>query len=147
MSTTVLVSGASGFVATHIIKQLLLKGYTVIGTVRSTEKGDYLKKSFQSDKFSYEIIKDIVSETASDGLVKEHPEATVFLHTASPLIFATTNVENDLLKPDVNGTKSALASIKKYGPQIERVAVTSSYVGMAELTVAQDPKNVIDESS
>ena len=35
----VLVTGASGFVATHVIKQLLEQGkYRVRGTVRSTKK-------------------------------------------------------------------------------------------------------------
>lgn len=32
---TVLVTGASGFVATELIRQLLVKGYNVRGTVRS----------------------------------------------------------------------------------------------------------------
>ena len=40
MSTpiTVIVSGATGFIAQHVVKQLLAKNYQVIGTVRSTAK-------------------------------------------------------------------------------------------------------------
>lgn len=33
---TAVVSGASGFIGTELVKQLLEKGYTVRGTVRST---------------------------------------------------------------------------------------------------------------
>jgi nucleoside-diphosphate-sugar epimerase len=33
--TVVLVTGANGFVASHLVEQLLAKGYTVRGTVRS----------------------------------------------------------------------------------------------------------------
>jgi nucleoside-diphosphate-sugar epimerase len=33
----ILVTGASGFIACHIVKQLLEKGYRVRGTVRSTK--------------------------------------------------------------------------------------------------------------
>jgi len=32
---TVLVTGASGYIASHIIKELLQRGYHVVGTVRS----------------------------------------------------------------------------------------------------------------
>lgn len=38
--STVLVSGATGYVASHIIKLLLEKGYHVIGTVRSLANKD-----------------------------------------------------------------------------------------------------------
>lgn len=37
---TILVTGASGFVATEVIAQLLAKGYQVRGTVRSTKDQD-----------------------------------------------------------------------------------------------------------
>lgn len=147
MSTTVLVSGASGFIALHTVKSLLQKGYTVVGSVRSTEKGETLKKLLNNDKFSYEIVKDIVSETAFDDFVKNHPEATVFLHTASPFTFSVTDIENDLLKPAVNGTKSALSAVKKYGPQIKRVVVTSSYAAMTDITAKPDPSISADENS
>ena len=35
---TVLVTGASGYIAQHIILQLLAKGYRVRGTIRSLDK-------------------------------------------------------------------------------------------------------------
>lgn len=39
----VLVTGASGYIASHLIYQLLEKGYDVVGTVRSlTNKDKYL---------------------------------------------------------------------------------------------------------
>lgn len=34
----VLVTGASGFIASHVINELLRKGYNVVGTVRSLDK-------------------------------------------------------------------------------------------------------------
>ncbi len=40
----VLVSGATGFVASHIIKQLLERGYRVRGTVRDLEKAAWLTR-------------------------------------------------------------------------------------------------------
>ena len=37
---TVLVTGASGYIASHVIKELLHRGYKVIGTVRSIANKD-----------------------------------------------------------------------------------------------------------
>lgn len=147
MSTTVLISGATGFIATHTVQQLLAKGYTVVGSVRSTEKGDKLKAQLNHPNFSYEIVKEIESENAFDKFVQNHPEATVFLHTASPFHFNVTDIAKDLLEPAVNGTKSALLAIKKYGPQIKRVVVTSSYAAIGDFVKPQSSANIDTEAT
>lgn len=125
-ATSVFVSGATGYIAQHIVKQLISKGYHVVGTVRSVAKGELLKKNVGSENFSYEIVPDIQIEGAFDDALKKHPEVTVFLHTASPFHFKTDNPEKDLLIPAVNGTKNALAAIKTYAPQVKKVVITSS---------------------
>ncbi|KAM9898575.1 hypothetical protein OXX69_009814, partial [Metschnikowia pulcherrima] len=147
MSTSVFVSGATGFIAQHIVQLLLSKGYSVVGTVRSAEKGDHLTKLFNSDKFSYEIVPDVEPVGAFDEALKKHPEVTVFLHTASPFHFKATNVEEELLKPAVNGTKNALSAIQKYGPQITKVVVTSSYAAIATAELVTDPNHTNTEES
>lgn len=120
----VFVSGASGFIAQHVVKLLVSKGYKVIGSVRSIEKGEQLKKDLVD--FEYEIVEDIAVPGAFDEALKKHTDVTVFLHTASPFHYNTTDVENDLLKPAIEGTKNALKSIQEYAPQVEKVVVTSS---------------------
>jgi nucleoside-diphosphate-sugar epimerase len=57
----ILVSGAAGFIATHIIQQLLESGYRVRGTVRSEEKTPYLKSLFEKfgDALEVMIVPDI----------------------------------------------------------------------------------------
>lgn len=57
----VLVTGASGFIAVHTVEAFLDKGYPVVGTVRSKEKGEYLKDLFKGKKapFDYVIVEDI----------------------------------------------------------------------------------------
>ncbi|KAK6457579.1 dihydroflavonol-4-reductase [Scheffersomyces xylosifermentans] len=132
MSATIFVSGATGFIAQHIIKQLIDNNYSVVGSVRSASKGDQLKESLKTDKFSYEVVPDIQKEGAFDEALKKHPEVTVFLHTASPFHFNTTDVEKDLLLPAVNGTKNALKAINDHATQVKRVVVTSSYAAMFE---------------
>lgn len=65
----VLVTGGTGFIAGHCIKQLLEKGYDVVTTVRSDEKGVKLLSAFSSstkDRLSYQIVKDVARRGAFD---------------------------------------------------------------------------------
>ena len=47
--STVLVTGASGFIAIHTIIQLLEKGYRVRGTLRSMDREAELRQNDQTE--------------------------------------------------------------------------------------------------
>lgn len=96
--STVFVSGATGFIAQHVIKQLIAKNYKVVGSVRSKEKGESLTEKFGSS-FQYEVVADVAAEGAFDQALENHPEVTVFLHTASPFRFDVTDIQKELLDP------------------------------------------------
>jgi nucleoside-diphosphate-sugar epimerase len=57
----VLVTGANGFAAIHIVDTLLRKGYSVRGTLRSESKGTHLKKLFgkYGDQLELVVVPDI----------------------------------------------------------------------------------------
>ena len=59
----ILVTGANGFLAAHVVDISLKKGYAVRGAVRSLDKGEYLKKLFAKygDKFELVVVKDITA--------------------------------------------------------------------------------------
>lgn len=143
---TVFVSGASGFIAQHIVKLLIAKGYDVVGTVRSAAKGDKLKANV-GPKFTYELVHDISAPNAFDAAISAHPEVTVVLHTASPFFYDTTDPEHDLVIPAINGTTSILAAIKKFAPQVKRVVVTSSDAAIYSSVDEQNAALSFDESS
>lgn len=146
--TTVLLSGASGFIALHTVQELIKNGHTVVGSVRSAEKGEYVKRACGNpEMFTYEIVKELSEDGAFDDFVKKHPEATVFLHTASPFFFDVTDIEKQLLQPAIKGTISALQSIKDYGPNIKSVVITSSYGAIASYEMDKQAGKVWDESS
>lgn len=147
MATSVFVSGATGFIAQHIVKLLLEKSYKVVGSVRSTAKGEHLTSLFKNQNFSFEIVEDVEKEGAFDEALIKHPEVTVFLHTASPFHFKATDIEKELLKPAVNGTKNALAAIKKSAPQVTKVVVTSSYAAISTASKERDSNHVNNEES
>ncbi|OVF07715.1 putative methylglyoxal reductase (NADPH-dependent) [Clavispora lusitaniae] len=147
MSETVFVSGATGFIAQHICKLLLDKGYTVIGSARSEAKGEHLAQLLNSTKFSYVVVPDVQFEGAFDDVLAKNPQISVFLHTASPFHFKATNVEDELLKPAVHGTKNALKSITKHGNNVKRVVITSSYAAISTAESEADPSVVNNEKT
>ena len=57
----VLVTGANGFLAVHVVDILLKKGYAVRGVVRSLEKADHIKQLFAKygDRFELVVVEDI----------------------------------------------------------------------------------------
>jgi len=46
-NSTVLVTGANGFIATWLVGDLLTRGYTVRAAVRSEAKGRHLLKAYE----------------------------------------------------------------------------------------------------
>ncbi|KAF8594883.1 NAD(P)-binding protein [Ceratobasidium sp. AG-I] len=100
----ILFTGANGYFAAYAVKDLLDRGYTVVGTVRSAAKGEELKKlhSQYGDRFSYAVVPDIVKRIV------------------------------DFILPAIHGTVGVLASIKKYGSTVKRVVLTSSVASAAQ---------------
>ena len=66
----VLVTGANGFAAIHIVDVLLKKGYSVRATIRSESKGTYLKKIFGKYGDKLELV--IVPDVAKVSLIQSH---------------------------------------------------------------------------
>lgn len=143
---SVFVTGSSGFIAQHIVKLLVEKNYSVVGTVRSADKGEKLKANLGKN-FEYEIVPDIVAEGAFDKALKNHPEVTVAFHTASPFFYDTTDPELDLMVPALNGTKNFFLALKQFAPQVKKVVITSSDAAFYSADDEQDGSLLFDETS
>jgi len=120
----ILVSGANGYVAMWFIQELLERGYSVRGTVRSAAKGEHPKKQFANydDRLEIVVVEDITKEGAFDEVVKG---VDAIVHTASPLHFNARYPE-ELIEPAVKGTVGILQSTLKHSTSVKRVIVTSS---------------------
>lgn len=123
--STVLVSGANGYIALHIVKQLIEKGHTVIGTVRREATGEDLSKKFPKN-FSFEVVPSLLSETAFNEVFQKHPEIEYFLHTASPVSFHAEDNIKEIVDPAIQGTTLALVAAHKYGKNLKHFVYTSS---------------------
>ncbi|KAI3405808.2 GRP1 [Candida oxycetoniae] len=126
----VFITGATGFIAQHIVKIFLSHDYEVIGTVRSASKGEQLKQStieyHHTSKFSYEIVADIAAPRAFDSALEKHKNIDFLLHTASPFNYTTTEPEKDLIIPAIQGTKNILEAAHSHCSKLKRIVLTSS---------------------
>ncbi|GHJ85946.1 hypothetical protein NliqN6_2348 [Naganishia liquefaciens] len=125
----VLVTGASGFIAAHLCSTLLCNGHKVRGTVRSKEKGEYLKNLFKGvGQFEYVIVEDIADPNAFDEAVKG---VEGIAHTASPF-YLDAQTHDELLKPAIEGTVNVMRSALKNNPHLKRLVITSSVAAVVD---------------
>jgi nucleoside-diphosphate-sugar epimerase len=104
--TKTLVTGANGFVAAHIIDQLIAQGHQVTGSVRSSSKGDQLLKTHPeyAGKLTFVTVSDIAGEGAWDEVFKKG-DFDFVVHAAAPLLDnpENTDFEKHFLRPSVQG--------------------------------------------
>ncbi|KZW02237.1 NAD(P)-binding protein [Exidia glandulosa HHB12029] len=131
-ATVLLSLGASGFVAIHVAKTFLERGYHVLGSVRSASKGTYLQNLFDHNfpgRFRYISVPDICAPTAWDEAVKGvHGIA----HVASPCHHEDAVDADEFIRPAVDGTLNLLKSAAQFGPEVARIVITSSNATILE---------------
>eukprot|EP00127_Corallochytrium_limacisporum_P005835 Clim_evm16s212 gene=Clim_evmTU16s212 len=133
-SKPVLITGANGFIASHIVYKLLQSGYKVRGTVRSVtpEKTSHLTSMPNADK-NLELVTATLKTGQFDDYVKD---VEYVMHTASPFSLNVKDPQEDLIKPALEGTESVLASVNKFGKNVKRVIVTSSMAAVMDEPVS-----------
>ncbi|SMN22756.1 similar to Saccharomyces cerevisiae YOL151W GRE2 3-methylbutanal reductase and NADPH-dependent methylglyoxal reductase (D-lactaldehyde dehydrogenase) [Maudiozyma saulgeensis] len=146
---SVFVSGATGFIAQHIVSQLLEQNYKVIGSARSQAKIDALTAQFGNNpNLTMVVVPDVAKLDAFHDAFKTYGKDIKYvLHTASPFRFDVTDVEKELLIPAKNGTLGILESIKLYAADtVERVVVTSSFAAIIDFNKVNDKSFTFNES-
>ncbi|KAI8648628.1 NAD-dependent epimerase dehydratase [Fusarium keratoplasticum] len=138
-SQTILVTGANGYLALHVIDQLVKNGYNVRGSVRSKKADEKVRSTFPNEyggKVKTFFVKDLTNPEDFAGAFED---ITGVIHAASP---APSNVEDavrDMLDPAIKGATSILEAAKRYAsPSFKRVVHTSSF--SANLDIAKGPR-------
>lgn len=129
MTQTVLLTGASGYIAKHIALQLLEAGYNVRGTVRDLSRGAEVTEAIRphlKDDSNLEtrlafVALDLTTDT---GWTEAMDGVDVLMHTASPFPLDQPKNEDDLIRPAVDGAMRALRAA--HAAEVKRVILTSS---------------------
>jgi dihydroflavonol-4-reductase len=128
----VLVTGASGYIAKHIVLNLLQAGYQVRGSVRSPRKADEVgaavRSHLQKDPGTSLTFVEL-DLNRDEGWAEALSGIDILMHTASPLPMKQPDDEDELIRPAVDGTLRALNAAVDNG--INRIVVTSSTAAVA----------------
>ncbi|GAB4582998.1 SDR family oxidoreductase [Nocardia sp. IFM 10818] len=133
MSDLVLVTGASGYVAGHIVKDLQEHGYRVRGTVRSLARSGTLPHLPGLELVEADL-------TSDAGWAAAAADCRFVVHTASPFPSGEPKNEDELVRPAVDGTLRVLRAAAAAG--VERVVLTSS---IAAIRVGHGGDRVLTE--
>lgn len=124
-STTVLVTGATGYIAKHCMLQLLQQGYRVRGTLRSPSSEKKLRDTFTQHIDADDRLEFITVDLMSDDGWGDAVRGCHFvLHIASPVPLLEPKDENDVIIPARDGTLRVLQAAAN--ASVQRVVMTSS---------------------
>ncbi|KAL8480067.1 hypothetical protein ACS0TY_026848 [Phlomoides rotata] len=142
---TVCVTGASGYIASWLVKFLLHRGYTVKASVRDPNDPKKTQHLLDLDgaKERLHLIKANLLEEGSFDSVVDGCEGV--FHTASPFYHAVTDPQAELIEPALKGTLNVLGSCAKT-PSVKRVVLTSSVAAVAYNSKPRTPDVVVDET-
>jgi nucleoside-diphosphate-sugar epimerase len=126
----VLVTGGSGFIASHAILQLLAAGHEVRTTVRSlSREGDVRAMLRVGGTEAGDRLSFAPADLLHDGGWPEAAAGCEFVvHVASPLPASVPKNENELIVPAREGTLRVLRAARDAG--VKRVVQTSSFAAI-----------------
>lgn len=129
LQPTVLVTGASGFIAKHCIRALIAAGYDVRGTVRSRERaGDSVHTAVGVPGNDRRLALVEADLTADAGWAAAMADCTHVLHVASPFPLKLPRDREAVIAPARDGALRVMRAAAAAG--IARVVVTSSIVAV-----------------
>ncbi|KAM7220819.1 hypothetical protein V8F06_003713 [Rhypophila decipiens] len=146
---TVLITGSTGYVGSHILKLILEKGYNVRLPVRSDSSADGVCTKFpqHESQLSFSIVGDITKpELFKDAFANTAKPITAVIHSAAPFVLNVKDMRKDLLDPIIGGSVAILEAVKKYGPDVKRVVNTSSFAANLDINKGARPGYTYSEA-
>ena len=127
MSGLVLVTGAAGFVGSHVVRELLECGFSVRGTVRNLENAEFLNKLPGAERL--EIVQMDLLE--SESVISAVRGCDDVIHCAAALYVGVDNAQTQVVDPSIQGTQNLVEAIDSVGG-VNRIVHTSSVAAVRQ---------------
>ncbi|KAL9994011.1 putative cinnamyl-alcohol dehydrogenase [Helianthus debilis subsp. tardiflorus] len=141
----VCVTGASGYIASWVVKLLLDRGYTVHATVRSLDDPKKTQHLLALDGAKERLSLFEANLTAEGSFDSAVSGCVCVFHTASPVLLSVDDPQAQLIDPAVKGTLNVLKSAAKV-PSLKRVVLTSSMAAVMVRSGHPEHGFVLDET-
>lgn len=126
---TVVVTGATGLIAKHIMAELLRRGYAVRGTVRDYLKVDAVAATLEKTGAPISNLSFAAGDLlVDDGWDEAIQGAKYVVHTASPFPLAQPDDAEEVIRPARDGTERVMLAAHRNA--VKRVVLTSSTVAV-----------------
>merc|ERR1711934_365818 len=132
----VCVTGANGFIASYVVKQLLEKGYHVHGTVRDSKNRNKVAHLEQLEGAGERLTlfdAALLGPNSQDSFRAAFEGCSAVIHTASPYKINVADPMNDLILPAREGVSNVFQAAKQCG--VGKIVLTSSVAAVTDSPV------------
>lgn len=144
-ATKVLVTGASGFIAKHVIAELVRQGYSVRGTIRDLRRADEVARGIGNAGATASAVEFVEVDLLSDaGWDEAVAGCTYVQHVASPFPIKHIKNADEIIRPAREGTLRALKAATK--ANVKRMVLTSSVAAITTPWPEAQYGHVFDET-